>query len=779
MADNDLPETFSQSFSGVTPKEELADSFSQRMIARPTDPGVAGYHAEVEAARPAAREAVLAEPAWRRWAGQIRVPIVSGMTEPLTAAVFAAMGEGQGDTFEQRRRNILAAHQAKLEERAKLSPWGKVAGETVGSVATLPLSLETGIARGVSEGLSTAAKTARPAIQSFVDKSKGLIGSTVESGAFGALGSAAEVKPGETVGESAERIGKGTLIGAAIPSAISGVSSAGGYLGTKITNPWLALWNPEKAAAQKIVEGSKTAPTAKRPGMTVDEYAAAVDQGMPVRPIDIHGVGKQVSEAAGAFPTDPRFQEVKDFLSDRMRDQIGRVHASVDSAFGKTIDPIQRRAVSDQMARAENGPAYAKAYASPGANNVWDSNISAVLNTAEGKQAVEWANNEAMKWAATHRMPGPKSPFLHGPDGKPVLDQYGGLQFAPGEKGPALDFLDLVKRGISQIGREQEGQVAASTRGLADSFATDLKKRFPLYEQAVSGAGKYIKGNNAFDAGYNFMDLATQGRGPAARDFNRQWQLFESNKFTPAERETFTDAIGAWIKENPDQAATLFRSGDKVFMDKISKAIGSDKFNQIGNTLTVNRIMAMNKAIEAQQGKMKEIFGSADLPIKLGAAGIGLSQAAQNIPQLAQMLQTPQGMIAAPFIATQALASSIGGSRRMNALLDMAISDDPKVHQMLLDMASKQKSTQYALSELENRLANVLASRVGQRSEQERAVKGRIPRKSGGRVTTSDNLVAMAERAKKNINNDTQNLLKTHDTQVAQALEIANRNLEG
>jgi hypothetical protein len=49
-------------------------------------------------------------------------------------------------------------------------------------------------------------------------------------------------------------------------------------------------------------------------------------------------------------------------------------------------------------------------------------------------------------------------------------------------------------------------------------------------------------------------------------------------------------------------------------------------------------------------------------------------------------------------------------------------------------------------------------------------------RKSGGRV--SDRLVAAVDRAKKNINNQTQTLLRTPDNHVAQALEIANRNLE-
>lgn len=49
-------------------------------------------------------------------------------------------------------------------------------------------------------------------------------------------------------------------------------------------------------------------------------------------------------------------------------------------------------------------------------------------------------------------------------------------------------------------------------------------------------------------------------------------------------------------------------------------------------------------------------------------------------------------------------------------------------------------------------------------------------RATGGRV--SDKLVNMVDRAKKNINNQTEELLKTPDSHVAQALEVANRHLE-
>lgn len=65
-----------------------------------------------------------------------------------------------------------------------------------------------------------------------------------------------------------------------------------------------------------------------------------------------------------------------------------------------------------------------------------------------------------------------------------------------------------------------------------------------------------------------------------------------------------------------------------------------------------------------------------------------------------------------------------------------------------------------------------------QRTQDEELMEQFRPqRKHGGRV--SDKLVAAVDRAKKNINNQTESLLGTHDNHVARALEIANQNLEG
>jgi hypothetical protein len=55
----------------------------------------------------------------------------------------------------------------------------------------------------------------------------------------------------------------------------------------------------------------------------------------------------------------------------------------------------------------------------------------------------------------------------------------------------------------------------------------------------------------------------------------------------------------------------------------------------------------------------------------------------------------------------------------------------------------------------------------------------RSQRKSGGRVTTASQLIASVERAKQKVNNTTKPLMRASDDQIAHALAIANRHLEG
>jgi len=55
----------------------------------------------------------------------------------------------------------------------------------------------------------------------------------------------------------------------------------------------------------------------------------------------------------------------------------------------------------------------------------------------------------------------------------------------------------------------------------------------------------------------------------------------------------------------------------------------------------------------------------------------------------------------------------------------------------------------------------------------------RKPRKAGGRVMSSQAILAAAERAKKEISGATKALLNSSDEHVAKALEIAKQNLEG
>jgi hypothetical protein len=74
--------------------------------------------------------------------------------------------------------------------------------------------------------------------------------------------------------------------------------------------------------------------------------------------------------------------------------------------------------------------------------------------------------------------------------------------------------------------------------------------------------------------------------------------------------------------------------------------------------------------------------------------------------------------------------------------------------------------------------ARILPAELSRMQNDELLDSVREGRATGGRVATADKLIGMVDRAKKSINNQTEELLKTPDSHVAQALEVANRHLE-
>jgi len=713
------------------------------------DPGLAGWQARVEAARPEARKQVGSSPAYMNYLPG-DVPFISPLMKGMYASALASSGSGKGETYDERRANILAEMQALREERANASPFGRMVGEITTGVATIPANVSLGIAKGVTEGIKAGSKI----LPSFTQKAAPLIGQSAEAATFGGLSALSEAKPGETAGETAERVGTGAAFGAAAPAVVTGLVRGVAAGAKPIGNALQALWNPEAAAARKIAEGASKVSTSRTPGMTMDEYERAVLEGRPVRPIDIHGAKEQVGRAGAAFEGDQRFADINRFLRDRVQGNTQRIHQDIDDAFDR-------------------------AFRDPSAQQIWTPNIQQTFSSKEGQQAIEWARNEGQKWSSVSSRGPIQSPFIHNPDGTLVLDANGNPQLQQGMRGASLEFLDLVKRGLTNIAKQQkrDGNAAASSTGAsAETFAKDLYTLFKPYEDAVTGAGRFIKGNNAFDAGANFMDMAKMGRGPSLGDMSRQ-KFQYANKFTPEEQTAFQQGIGAWVKENPAEATALFQKGDKAVMDPLRAILGRDRFADIDNSLRINRIMAMTEAVAAREGKAAQIlkgFGPFGQAATIGAGSYGIMQAA---PMIGQMAQTKMGMAGLAVGVPVGLASYIGNRRRMNELLSMAISDDPRQQQMILEAARKQASTANALKELEQRLGRYVAVKVAEADDEGAGKLVRPERASGGRV--SDKLVAMVDRSKRNINNETKTLLNTDDSKIAQALEIANRHLEG
>ena len=104
--------------------------------------------------------------------------------------------------------------------------------------------------------------------------------------------------------------------------------------------------------------------------------------------------------------------------------------------------------------------------------------------------------------------------------------------------------------------------------------------------------------------------------------------------------------------------------------------------------------------------------------------------------------------------------------------LPLALSQDPNDLMILAKMVEKEPATSRVLEKLNS------AMTVG--APQYEKAKERTGRATGGKVgrkTTAETLIAMANRARKKIQNDTKPILEEPDEIVVSALKVANKHI--
>ena len=721
-----------------------------------------GYSARVEAYRPEAavrsmQEGVIAPDVIPD------VPIVTPLMKRGIAYAGAAMGAGEGDTTSERYANTLAMDQALSEERAKTDPYSanvKAANEIVMGVAAAP---ELGFEKLIA---GTAPKTAP------------YVAPVIEGSIYGTLGGASEINPGDTAEDIEKKIGLGGVYGAAAPLAVKGVIKGAGKTYSFLKPTVQTLFDPEGGALTRIAQAGEGAATAKPSvrGLTPEGFAQRVLAGEDVNIADIHGVKPLLEGAAATSEGDPRVAQLNDNLTKRLKDSGAQFGEGIDTLYypkgdGKINAGIAREDAL-KTARKVNGPAYELAYSKPiDYASEQGQNIENLINNQVPAAAVKDAND-------LMRLEGV-------PQSKQIMAKIADDGTVTYENKPDVMQVDYITRALNDIAKKQENagamggitQKGAAYQNLAKNLRDILRGAVPEYGAAVDGAGRYIRQNNAFDAGQDFVQLITKPKAnpqEVADQINLLTRT-DGKQYTPEEKTAFSTGIASFLKENPEVASKLFSQGDTQVMNRLRAGLGSDVlFNGIDDLTSAQRIAAMTREIGAKKQGVS-------IPTAMGtgaAISTGVGELIHNLPSIFQHITdnpTLSGVLALGG-ASAGLGIKKGmnamAQRRADALLSLAVSDQKQAAQRLLDITSSSPQNRAMLHDIEERIARYTAGQFGSNDE-------RIGRKSGGRVNHIDQkvnkLIRESARIKNLLADETERMLSLPDDTIAHALSLAKK----
>lgn len=694
------------------------------------------------------------------------LPIISPVGQRAGAAFTALLGSGEGQDFGERYASQLAKAEAQKRASREAHPvYGtvaNVAGE-IGGMAVLP-------------GLGLAGRFVAPASK--------LAGRIAEGGLYGAASGITETLPGESPEQAAKRIAAdiamGTTAAAVLPPIIRGASGMIGRGVDVVSN----LFGRDTSAYKTIAKSS--AKYSHAPGLTLDEYEAARARGEPVSVMDIKGAKEEVQKAGGTLGADhPEVQNLQAFLQDRLSERTNDMRRAMDDHFGHSIDAAELTRKADEAARAANKPAYDAAFSHPDARDMWTPELKNIINTGPGERALKFALEQS-KLAEARAQMDPNAPRVSSLNNPFIRNAAGELDIATGQTTPNLQFWDWVKRGlndeVNQLYRSGNKGEAANLSQTVTAFTGYLKDKVKPYESALSGAQKFFAGNNAFEAGQNFLNLADVSRATRAkRNVNTasaQIHKFEKD-FSPEEQKLFNLGLASQIRENPEQASRAFAKGDAATLDSYRRVLGDDTFNAIDDNLKLFRIKAINDHLRPSEpgGWISRH------PVFTAGGGGALALLGERVISDPSILLHPYPLIGlAGYAATGKVLSSARANEALN-IIRMATSSDPEVHAKLVEAMARDARIKNFVTNLEQGMARVAATHAEGAEFPPRPSNPPAPKSfaRGGAAkgidhgAEADNLIALADKAKKAHNSTTEPLLDQPDEMITKALAIADK----
>jgi hypothetical protein len=698
------------------------------------------------------------------------IPIIGDIADKAAAYVTSYLPTGEdlyGTDQNERYKNILAfgdaVERARKSQQSNLASGIEKTGNIVGGLAMAP-----------SLGVEAAAANVLP---SALAKGAGLLGEGV---AYGAAGAAAESPAEASWGDLAKNTATGAGMGAAVSGALGAALGTAGALGKAGKYVYNQIANPEEAAIAKFVSNANKNPTVT--GIAPEDWAqtsrlATVE---PVNLADIQGAKDFLGKAAAKVPDSPAIQTINDALANREADMSNRIGKHVDRLFGQPIDTYTLREQSKAAYQAASKPAYNLAYSQPQAQNMQNRDLLNILSNPHGLQAAKDAHDtlNSMSFATPPGgVPGTLgqssvSPFPF------VKDADTGLWYNnPNASPPNLQFWDEVKKQLNATYNRPSLTPGEKTGvGQMQTWLTGyLRNTVPEYGAALDTAKKYLTGVSAFEDGLGFMKIANSNTTTKPGLLSQTLSNFNKN-YNAADKEQFSTAIGAYIKDNPLQAAKFFQNADNKTLNSIKQVIGGGdpiianaRYNSLVANMALQNLMNATTKITAR-GAAEHGLTAGELAAVTGGEHV-LTHGVGSLFHPATILTMATGMLGK-------IGYNAVQKRQAEAILNLVArsQSDPTAGNKLTQILSK-PAQQSFVNDLSKRIARYSSEQVGPISHEN---GGTVGFARGGKVQSGhqhlvDRLFRLGEQAKKTEKAHTEPLLNLPDETVAKALDVAQR----
>jgi hypothetical protein len=558
----------------------------------------------------------------------------------------------------------------------------------------------------------------------------------------------------EAAGKLAGAVAGGLAAPFALKKAASAVSGAETVAARRLA----------EAGAKDIASRSAKAP----PGALVDaDLAPAVAGGAETQRLLKTSAARAGDEAVGAYNA----------AAENFRVQAApRVQGVIDDIFQKPVQMFDEMDLLKQRVSQLNDANYTRVMGLPHAQNITHPDLQSIVNRLP-KGTIDDVLEQ-------FRIRG-QDPATFG-----LVKTKKGWQIPP--QGASLQFWDEVKQNLdSQVGSYIDPVTKAAKPGASgmigdltglknDLVTKVLDKAVPEYQPIRFEASEIYGARNAMEAGYKYY------RDGNFKNLHNIEKLVDKN-LTPAQKSDFAYGYAAAYKDalekNPSAALGVYGGKTGGFnIEKMRFALGDQNANRLLGSVNSEYLNSTIKSL-ASGGGGAGVTSAAGK----GALGAVLGEVAltgENLLQAMSFSMAPTAIAGAILAGTGKAIYSARERRIAEQVLRLAA--DPDQAERLGKLIASNPDARSFLAKFYQAAGKsvppVAAQTTAPSPVKEENAGGRIGRATGGRISheiEANRLVRMAEDAKKQIGNGTEQILNAPDELVVKALRVANEKLEG